>query len=100
MTLRWRLTAAFVLVVLVPLLVGAVLVSRAIPGAVQEQQRAGVGSATRLVGQVLRDYCDRAKAVAEAAGRAAGSGDRAELRTATRSLVARGLAGGIRVLGP
>ncbi|MGZ6828018.1 MAG: hypothetical protein ACXVGH_14630, partial [Mycobacteriales bacterium] len=69
MTLRRRLTAAFVLVVVVPLLVGLVLLARALPHAVQARQQAGVVSAARLVGTVLQDYCDRAEAAAEAAGR-------------------------------
>ncbi|MCW2584811.1 MAG: hypothetical protein JWN55_327, partial [Frankiales bacterium] len=60
MTLRWRLTIAFVLVVLVPLLVGVALVARAFPDAIQAKQKEGVHSATQLAGLVLRDYCDRA----------------------------------------
>jgi two-component system cell cycle response regulator len=91
-TLRWRLTVAFVLVVLVPLLVGAALVSRAFPQAVQSTQRDAAVSSSRLVGQVLRDYCDRARATAETAGRAG------KQATAT-SLVERGLADGVQLIG-
>lgn len=100
MTLRWRLTLSFVLVVLVPLLVGLVVVGRALPQAAQSQQKAGVISASRLVGTVLQDYCDRAKAAAEAAGRAATTTGPAGARAAAVSLVSRGLADGIRVTGP
>ncbi len=100
MTLRWRLTLSFVLVVLVPLLVGLVVVGRALPQAVQAQQKSGVVSASRLVGTVLQDYCDRAKAAAEAAGRAATTTGPAGARAAALSLVSRGLADGIRVIGP
>ena len=99
MTLRWRLTIAFVLVVLVPLLVGLVLVARALPTAVQASQKAGVISATRLVGAVLQDYCDRAKAAAEAAGRATTATGPTGARAVAGSLVGRGLADGIRVVG-
>ncbi|MCU1592753.1 MAG: diguanylate cyclase with sensor [Frankiales bacterium] len=98
MTLRWRLTIAFVLVVLVPLLLGLVLASRAFPDAVQARQKTGVVSSTRLVGAVLQDYCDRAKTAAEAAGRAATTTGPAGARAAAGSLVARGLADGIRVV--
>jgi diguanylate cyclase (GGDEF)-like protein len=98
-TLRWRLTIAFVLVVLVPLLFGLVLVARALPNAVQVRQKTGVVSATRLVGAVLQDYCDRAKAAAEAAGRAATTTGPSGARAAAASLVSRGLADGIRVVG-
>ena len=42
MTLRWRLTLAFVLVVLVPLAVGAVLVARAFPSSIAHRQQAAL----------------------------------------------------------
>ena len=100
MTLRLRLTLSFVLVVLVPLLVGIVLVGRALPESVQARQKAGVVSVTKLVGQVVRDYCDRAKATAEAVGRASASTDRAGLRETAQSLVDRGLADGVKVSSP
>ena len=74
-TLRWRLTLAFVLVVLVPLLVGAGLVLKALPGAVQQQQAWGLASNARLTAQILQGYCDRARSTAEAAGRAASTVD-------------------------
>ncbi len=100
MTLRLRLTIAFVLVVLVPLLVGIVLVGRALPDAVQARQKAGVQAGARLVGQVLRDRCDRARSTAEAAGAASSATGVAGARAAALSLVERGLADGIRITGP
>jgi diguanylate cyclase (GGDEF)-like protein len=100
MTLRGRLTAAFVLVVLVPLVVGAFLVSRAVPKAVQDSQRVGALSSSRLVAQVLRDYCDRARATAESVARVAGSGTPFQTRAATTSAVERTLADGVRVSDP
>jgi len=98
MTLRWRLTLAFVVVVLVPLLVGAVLLARALPLAAQARQQVGVTSNARLVAQVLRSYCDRAETTAEAAGRA--STGVSDAKVAAQSLVDRGLVDGVRVTGP
>ncbi|MCU1622547.1 MAG: diguanylate cyclase [Frankiales bacterium] len=100
MTLRWRLTIAFVLVVVVPLVVGAGIVSRALPREVQAAQRDGALESSRLVAQVVRDYCDRARATAEAAGRAATSTTRAGRTQAISSLVDRGLADGVQVTDP
>jgi len=100
MTLRWRLTLAFVVVVLVPLMVGAALLARALPHAVQQRQQAGMVSNARLAAQVLRSYCDRAETAAEAAGRAVTPADAAGARVAAQSLVDRGLVDGIRVTGP
>jgi two-component system cell cycle response regulator len=103
-TLRWRLTVAFVLVVFVPLFVGGLLVARAVPRAVQERQQVGAISAARLVEQVLQGYCQRARTTAEAAGRASTSTGTttgpAGARSAAVWLVDRGLADGIQVLGP
>jgi len=98
-TLRWRLTLAFVLVVLVPLAVGAVLVARAFPSTIAHRQQAAASTSARLVGQLVRDGCDRARAGAEAAGRAATSGTAKEAAAAGSSLVQRGLADGVRVTG-
>jgi diguanylate cyclase (GGDEF)-like protein len=99
-TLRWRLTLSFVLVVLVPLVLGAAIVSRALPREVQATQRDGAATSSRLVAEVLRGYCDRATATAEAAGLAATSGQPAAARAALRSMVARGLADGLAVTDP
>ena len=99
-TLRVRLTIAFVLVVLVPLLVGIVLVGRALPIAVEGRQAAGVSTAATLTAEVVVDACERARATAEAAARAGAATQVAGARQAVASLVARGLADGIRVLGP
>jgi diguanylate cyclase (GGDEF)-like protein len=99
-SLRWRLTLAFALVVLVPLLVGAGLVARAFPAAVQSRQEDAVSSGARLVDQVLRDYCDRARTTAEAAGLASTTGTPATAQAAVAGLLRRGMADGVRVLGP
>ena len=96
MTLRSRLTAAFVLVVLVPLLVVIVLVTSAIPAAVGKQQEQGVASSGRLAAEVVSQLCRRARATAEAAGRAAS--EPAGLDRALQDLVGGELADGVEVL--
>ena len=70
MTLRSRLTAAFVAVVLVPLLVVIALVTAALPAAVAGRQEQGLTSSARLAAEVVAQLCGRARATAEAAGRA------------------------------
>ena len=99
MTLRLRLTLAFVVVVLVPLFVGALLVARTFPATLEHRQQAAVSSSSRLVGQLLRATCDRARTTAEAVGRAATANTPAEAAAAGASLVQRGLADGVRVAG-
>ena len=96
MTLRSRLTAAFVLVVLVPLLVVIALVTRALPAVVGTQQEQGVASSGRLAAEVVSQLCRRARATAEAAGRAAS--EPAGLDRALQDLVGGELADGVEVL--
>ncbi|MCW2544867.1 MAG: diguanylate cyclase with sensor [Frankiales bacterium] len=99
-TLRLRLTVAFVLVVLVPLLTGLLLVARALPRAVHDSQQADVGTSARLVAQVLAGYCERAGTTAEAAGRAGTLADARGVRAIAQSFVDRGMADGVQVSGP
>lgn len=94
MTLRTRLTAAFVLVVLVPLLVVVGLVATVLPAAVFDRQEQALRREGRLAAQVLEQVCSRARAGAEAAGRATGDG----LAAALRGLVANDVVDGVRVL--
>ncbi len=96
MTLRTRLTTAFLLVVLVPLLVVVALATLLLPGAVAGQRERGLVSGGRLVAEVVSQLCWQARATAEAAGRA-GSGP--GLPAALQSLVDGGLADGVRVVG-
>ena len=99
MTLRSRLTAAFVLVVLVPLLVVVALVVTALPSVFAERQARGVLSAGQLASEVVAELCTRARASAEAAGRAYdGTASEAELSSVLQDLVDNSLADGIRVL--
>ncbi len=100
MTLRVRLTISFVLVVLVPLLVGIVLVGRALPKAIEGRQAAGVATAAALSAEVVVDACERARSTAETAARAGAASGVVATRAAVASLVERGLADGIRVTGP
>ena len=97
MTLRTRLTAAFVLVVLVPLLVGGLLVTRAFPRANAARQAETATASARLVAVVVAGYCDRARATAEAAGRAWSGAPGPVGARAVSDLVTRGLADGVRV---
>ena len=96
MTLRSRLTAAFVLVVLVPLLVVIALVTKALPAFVEKQQEQAVASSGRLAAEVVSQLCRRARATAEAAGRAAS--EPAGLDRALQDLVGGELADGVEVL--
>jgi diguanylate cyclase (GGDEF)-like protein len=100
MTLRTRLTAAFVLVVLVPLLVGALLVARAFPRANDARQAETTMAAGRLLATVVTGYCERAQATAEAAGRAFTASPGRSGARAVEDLVARRLADGIRISSP
>jgi len=96
-TLRLRLTLAFVLVVMVPLIIGAALVAGSFPAALEQRQQTAVSASSHLVSQVVRDACDRARAAADAAGRSA-TLPPAEAQAALESLLRRGLADGLRVL--
>ena len=96
MTLRSRLTVAFVLVVLVPLLVVIALVTSALPAVVRTQPEQGVASSGRLAAEVVSQLCRRARATAEAAGRAAS--EPAGLDRALQDLVGGELAYGVEVL--
>jgi two-component system cell cycle response regulator len=100
-TLRTRLTAAFVLVVLVPLLVVVALVTTALPAAMSERQEQGVSSSSRLAASVVAGLCDRARAGAEAAARAAAAstGPDGALSGGLDDLVRRGVADGVRITG-
>jgi two-component system cell cycle response regulator len=101
MTLRTRLAAAFVLVVLVPLLVVVALVTTALPTALAERQEQSLTSSSRLASAVVAGLCDRAAAGAEVAARAAaGSTDGEGLQTALQELVRRGVVDAVRLTAP
>ena len=96
MTLRSRLTAVFVLVVLVPIVVVVLLVTTALPAAVVTRQEQGLAASGRLAASVVEELCRRARASAEAAGRAAS--DPASLPAALDGLLANELVDGVRVV--
>lgn len=100
MTLRSRLTAAFVLVVGVPLLIVVALLTTVLPAAVAERQEQGLSASGRLAAAVLAELCGRARGAAEAAGRASASDAPAELTVALEQIVRSGLADGVRVVSP
>jgi len=102
-TLRTRLTAAFLVVVLVPLLVVLAVVTTALPDQLANMEERGLRDSSRLVAQLVDSRCDRARAAAQVAARAASATRRAddpELATALVDLVARDLASGVRVTRP
>lgn len=92
-TLRARLVAAFVLVVLVPLAVGAALVARGQGDDARSRQDEGLASTARATAALLTASCERLLAVAESAARA----DPAAAQPVLDQLVARGLADGVRL---
>jgi two-component system cell cycle response regulator len=97
-TLRTRLTVAFVLVVLVPLLLGAFVVTRLVPGAVESRQLAGMADTAQAASQVLVDRCQQARTAAYAAGRASSGLGPKQTSAALAPIVTGGLADGVRVL--
>ncbi|HVE74518.1 MAG TPA: diguanylate cyclase [Mycobacteriales bacterium] len=99
MTLRTRLTLAFLLVVLVPLLIGTALMARTVP-ALQDRQSDQLRAVGRLGASLVEQYCERARAAADSAGRAAAGSNRAVTTQAVTALVQRGLADGVRILDP
>lgn len=100
MTLRSRLTAAFVLVVLVPLLLVVALLSALLPSAMAGSQEQGLSASGRLAAAVVAELCGRARGAAEAAGRASTTVAPAELAVALEQLVRSGLADGVRAVTP
>ena len=103
MTLRTRLTAAFLVVVLVPLLVVLAVVTSRLPEQLAQVEERGLRDSSRLVAQLVARRCDQALAAAEVAARAARATTRAddpELTVVLEDLVQRGLADGVRVTRP
>ena len=97
MTLRTRLTAAFLLVVLVPLLVGAGLVFALLPRAVDRLQAENLTSSAALAVSAVVERCERVQAAAEAVARTAATGD-PSLAQAVSRLVDSGVVDGVRVV--
>ena len=100
MTLRARLTATFLLVVLVPLLVGGALVfGLVLPRAVGDLQGQGLRAGAASAVAAVLERCRRAEAAALAAAAARGSAEPGpSLQRALQQLVDRQLAAGARVV--
>ena len=97
MTLRTRLTAAFLLVVLVPLLVGGALVLGLLPQAVDRLQDENLTSSAALAVSSVEERCRRVRGAATAAGLAAGTGQPA-LQQVASQLVAGRVVSGVQVV--
>jgi len=103
-TLRTRLVAAFVAVVLVPLLVVVFLLTSALPAALADRQGQGLVPGGRFAATVVAELCSRARGAAEAAGRASATTAPQEttapdeLRNALDQIVRSGVADGVRVV--
>lgn len=95
MTLRARLSLAFVLVVLVPLVVGSMLVGHAFPRGVDDQVARQLGNVASGAAGVLEQYCQRARGAAE---RLARSGTAPGAAATATELVGRGHADFVSVV--
>lgn len=94
MTLRSRLTAAFVLVMLIPLALGVFAAQRS-QTQVARTQQLGVATASRLTAATVESYCGRAVAAATVAARALAGESSASVAA---DVVQRGLADGLRIV--
>jgi len=94
MTLRARLAAAFLAVVLGPVLVGALLGAVTVRSLAYERAADRLDVAATAVGTTLAAYCQRAQAAATVVAQDAGETSREE---AARDAVERGLADAVRV---
>lgn len=94
MTLRARLAAAFLAVVLGPVLVGAVLGGVAVRSLAHDRAADRLDVAATSVGSTLAAYCQRAQAAATVVAQDPGVGGREQ---AVATVVERGLADAVRV---
>ena len=90
MTLRLRLSLAFLLVVIVPLTVAAVVVGRGVPNALDSAARNRVLASRAGAGALLIARCQAARLAAEVLGREAAVGDK---HAAAADIVGRGIVG-------
>ncbi|HEU5034330.1 MAG TPA: diguanylate cyclase [Mycobacteriales bacterium] len=96
MTLRARLSLAFLLVVIAPLLVAAVVVGRGVPHALNDAAGSRLSSARAGAIALVRQTCASTRLAAEVLAREAvaggAGGPAARAAAATRDVVTRGLA--------
>ena len=97
MTLRTRLTATFLLAVMVPLLVGGALVFGLLPRAVDGLQSDGLRSGAASAVSAVLERCRRAEGAAATAARAAAAGGPG-LQQAVDQLVEGRVVSGVRVV--
>ena len=90
MTLRLRLSLAFLLVVIVPLTVAAIVVGRGVPNALDSAARNRVLASRAGAGALVQASCRTARLAAEVLGREAAVGDK---QKAARDVVGRGVVG-------
>jgi two-component system, cell cycle response regulator len=97
LTLRLRLSLAFIFVVLAPLVVAAVIVERGVPDALDTSAQNRLVASRAGAVALVRETCDRATLAAELLARvttASNAADRPRAATrAVRDLVRRGVAG-------
>ena len=97
MTLRTRLTAAFLMVVLVPLLLAGLLVFVLLPQGVDHLQGRSLASSGRLVLASVGERCRQAESIAASVATAV-TADEARLQQVAEVLVADGRVDGVQVL--
>jgi diguanylate cyclase (GGDEF)-like protein len=97
-TLRTRLTAAFLLIVLVPLLLAGLLLFVLVPQGVDRLQGGSLRSSAKLVLAVVSERCQRVETVAATVATTV-PGDTARLRQVAARLVGDGRVDGVRVVG-
>ena len=98
MTLRTRLTGAFLLFVLVPLLLAGLLLFALLPQRVDGMQGEHLRAGGNLVLASVAERCQRAETVAAAVGTTVAA-DPARLQQLAEELLADGRVDGLRVLG-
>ncbi len=90
--MRTRLSLAFVLVVFIPVAIGAILVGRGIPSAMRSQAADELHAASADAGTALTRLCGTAQLAAEVLGRtSAGTSAGSSPGGAARDIVSRGL---------
>ncbi len=98
MTLRARLTAAFLMVVLVPLLLVGLLLFVLLPQGVDRLQGGSLRSSAKLVLASVSERCQRVETVAATVARAVAA-DPVRLQQVVEGLVDDGRVDGVQVLG-
>ena len=110
MTLRLRLSLAFLFVVVAPLLVATIVVGQGLPSALNDEATTRVASSRAAAAALLDETCERVRLAAEvlarqavaghgAAGAARAANDVVDRRLADYAVVSLGAAGPVRSAG-